>query len=53
MKSLLSLLAAYTPAEIEHQLADNGLRCLTVEIPSDRHWVAWGSMAEDIDQHAG
>jgi ubiquinone/menaquinone biosynthesis C-methylase UbiE len=37
-----SLLAAYSVEEIQQQLKHTGLECLTIEIVSDRHWIAWG-----------
>ena len=40
-----SLLAAFEPAEISAQLAAAGLD-LTVEIVSDRHVIAWGTVDE-------
>ena len=39
-----SLHAAYTPEEIEAQLTAHGLASLEVEIISDRHWIAYGSL---------
>ncbi|MBI5664745.1 MAG: class I SAM-dependent methyltransferase [Nitrospirae bacterium] len=38
-----SLLAAYKPDEIIHQLKTNDLDYLTVEVVSDRHVLAWGT----------
>lgn len=38
---LASLCAAFRPDEVEASLAEAGLR-LTVEVVSDRHWIAWG-----------
>ena len=38
-----SLLAAYTPGEIEMQLKQSGLELLRVSLPSDRHWIATGT----------
>ncbi len=40
-----SLLAAYRVDEISAQLAGVGLGHLTVEMVSDRHWIAHGSVA--------
>jgi ubiquinone/menaquinone biosynthesis C-methylase UbiE len=40
-----SLCAAYTPEEVEQQLAIAGLGYFQVQAVSDRHWVASGSMA--------
>jgi trans-aconitate methyltransferase len=37
-----SLLAAYTPGEVEAQLHRAGLDRLQVTLPSDRHWIATG-----------
>jgi SAM-dependent methyltransferase len=37
-----SLLAAFTPQEVEAQLAQAGLEELKVEAASDRHWIAYG-----------
>lgn len=37
-----SLLAAYTPAEVEAQVRAAGLSGLTVEVISERHVLAWG-----------
>jgi SAM-dependent methyltransferase len=37
-----SLLAAFTPAEVEAQLSEAGLSGLKVEVISDRHLVVWG-----------
>ncbi|MCW8972591.1 MAG: methyltransferase domain-containing protein [Gammaproteobacteria bacterium] len=37
-----SLLAAFTPAEVEAQLAEAGLSHLTVEVVSDRHLIVSG-----------
>jgi len=37
-----SLLAAYTPEEVEAQLADAGLESLRVEVTSDRHLIVHG-----------
>jgi trans-aconitate methyltransferase len=37
-----SLLAAYTPGEIEEQLERSGLGTFAVQLPSDRHWIATG-----------
>jgi len=37
-----SLLAAYTPEEINQQLLAAGLDRLKIEIPSDRHWIVRG-----------
>jgi ubiquinone/menaquinone biosynthesis C-methylase UbiE len=38
-----SLLAAYTTEEIQQQLKHAGLDHLTIEVVSDRHWIAWGT----------
>ncbi|HEY8120851.1 MAG TPA: class I SAM-dependent methyltransferase [Myxococcota bacterium] len=40
----LSLCAAYTPSEVCAQLAAAGLAHFALEVVSDRHWVAWGSL---------
>ena len=40
-----SLLAAYTPKEVSQQLLSAGLDRLKIEIPSDRHWIVHGRMA--------
>ncbi len=37
-----SLLAAYTPDEVEAQLLSAGLESLRVEVVSDRHLIVWG-----------
>ena len=37
-----SLLAAYRLEEIQTQLTQANLAHLTVEVISDRHWIAWG-----------
>jgi SAM-dependent methyltransferase len=42
---LNSLLAAFTPEEIENQLKDARLDCLRVEVVSDRHVIVCGAMA--------
>ena len=39
-----SLLAAYTPGEIEQQLKESGLDLFNVSLPSDRHWIATGTV---------
>lgn len=39
-----SLLAAYTPAEVEAQLVAAGLDGVTVRLVSDRHWLAAGRL---------
>ncbi len=39
-----SLLAAYTPGEVESQLREAGLDHLRVSLPSDRHWIATGTL---------
>jgi len=39
-----SLLAAYTPAEIEKQLQQAGLQKLKLALPSDRHWLVTGHL---------
>src|ERR1051326_1921373 len=41
---LNSLLAAFTPAEIEKQLSENDLGCLTLKVISDRHVVISGKL---------
>jgi len=38
-----SLLAAYIPDEIRHQLKTTGLDYLTIEVVSDRHLLVWGT----------
>jgi ubiquinone/menaquinone biosynthesis C-methylase UbiE len=40
-----SLLAAYTPAEVEAQLAETGLDGLKVETSGDRHLIVHGTMS--------
>ncbi len=40
-----SLLAAYRPDEIKHQLQQAGLDKLTVQVVSDRHWQVVGRLA--------
>jgi 2-polyprenyl-3-methyl-5-hydroxy-6-metoxy-1,4-benzoquinol methylase len=40
-----SLHAAYTPAEVEQQLAAAGLQHLAVKVVSDRHFIVYGIMA--------
>jgi SAM-dependent methyltransferase len=37
-----SLLAAYRTGEVSTQIRASGLGALTVELVSDRHWIAWG-----------
>ncbi|MDX1519389.1 MAG: SAM-dependent methyltransferase, partial [Gammaproteobacteria bacterium] len=37
-----SLLAAFSPAEVNQQLHDSGLGYLTIEILSDRHLCIFG-----------
>jgi 2-polyprenyl-3-methyl-5-hydroxy-6-metoxy-1,4-benzoquinol methylase len=39
-----SLLAAYTPEEVELQLGRSGLGQLQVTLPSDRHWIVTGTV---------
>lgn len=39
-----SLHAAYTPAEVREQLREADLGRLTVEVISDRHWIAHGRL---------
>jgi 2-polyprenyl-3-methyl-5-hydroxy-6-metoxy-1,4-benzoquinol methylase len=39
-----SLRAAYTPDEIAAQLSAAGLDHLQIELPSDRHWIASGTI---------
>ncbi|MEO1767351.1 class I SAM-dependent methyltransferase [Thiobacter aerophilum] len=41
-----SLLAAYQPREVADQLAKAGLAHFQVEPVSDRHWLAWGRLAD-------
>jgi len=41
-----SLLAAYTPAEVEQQLQDCGLDGFEILQPSDRHWLVAGQLPE-------
>jgi SAM-dependent methyltransferase len=41
---LLSLRAAYTPDEVRAQLAAAGLAHCAVEVVSDRHWIAHGTL---------
>jgi ubiquinone/menaquinone biosynthesis C-methylase UbiE len=41
-----SLLAAFTPYEVEQQLTDAGLTTLKVETVSDRHLIVWGRMPD-------
>jgi SAM-dependent methyltransferase len=41
---LHSLCAAYRPDEVEKQLAA-ALLALSLEVVSDRHWIAWGSLS--------
>ena len=38
-----SLLAAYEPVEVRQQLDRVGLGHVSIEIVSDRHWIAWTS----------
>jgi len=40
-----SLLAAYTLEEVESQLREAGLGHLRVSLPSDRHWIATGTLS--------
>jgi SAM-dependent methyltransferase len=40
----LSLCAAYTLDEIRAQLANAGLAGFSVEVVSDRHWIAYGAL---------
>ena len=40
-----SLLAAFTPLEVEAQLAEAGLRTLKVTVPSDRHLLITGVLS--------
>lgn len=42
-----SLLAAYTPEEVNQQLLAAGLDRLKIEIPSDRHWIVRGRIGND------
>lgn len=39
-----SLCAAYRPAEVRAQLAAAGLAHFSVEVVSDRHWIAYGAL---------
>ncbi|MDH3992373.1 MAG: methyltransferase domain-containing protein [Gammaproteobacteria bacterium] len=39
-----SLLAAYRPGEVREQLAQHGLDQLRIEVVSDRHFIAFGSL---------
>jgi SAM-dependent methyltransferase len=39
-----SLRAAYRVAEVEGQVAEAGLAGVRVELVSDRHWIAWGTL---------
>ena len=39
-----SLCAAYTPDEVREQLEVRDLGGLSVEVVSDRHWIAWGAL---------
>lgn len=39
-----SLLAAFTPAEVSAQLSDAGLRDLSAEVISERHWLVSGGL---------
>lgn len=39
-----SLCAAFTLAEVREQIARGGLATLRVEMISDRHWAAWGTL---------
>jgi len=39
-----SLLAAYTPEEVEQQLRETGLAGLDLSLPSDRHWMISGRL---------
>jgi hypothetical protein len=45
-----SLCAAFTPAEVEDQLAAAGLHGLSVEVISDRHLVVHGTRG-DVGPH--
>ncbi len=40
----LSLCAAYTQGEVGAQLASAGLAHFTLEVVSDRHWIAYGAL---------
>lgn len=42
-----SLLAAYTPEEVNQQLFAAGLDRLKIEIPSDRHWIVRGYIGHE------
>jgi len=44
-----SLLAAYTPREVEAQLAAVGLTAVRVEVISDRHLIVHGALAAVVD----
>lgn len=39
-----SLLAAYRVEEVEQQLDRAGLAGLRIEVVTDRHWIAWGTV---------
>ena len=39
-----SLCAAFTLAQVREQIAHGGLATLRVEMISDRHWAAWGTL---------
>ncbi|MFQ5635466.1 MAG: class I SAM-dependent methyltransferase [Gammaproteobacteria bacterium] len=41
-----SLLAAYEKSEVEEQLSRVKLDRIRVEIVSDRHWIAWGTIGQ-------
>lgn len=46
-----SLHAAYRPDEVAVQLQENGLANLSIELVSDRHWIAWGRLQPEPSTH--
>ena len=46
-----SLHAAYRPDEVALQLEKNGLPDLSIELVSDRHWIAWGRLGLERPAH--
>ncbi len=40
-----SLCAAYSDTEVREQLEAQGMSTVSVEVVSDRHWIAWGTAA--------
>lgn len=46
-----SLLAAYTPQEVQQQLQDHGLDNITVRMVSNRHWAASGYYRTKSQNH--